>query len=781
MFHVKHLDMNKVMSSSLPELLAPAGSPESLKAALAAGADAVYFGGTSFSNRMRARNFVDSELTDAVKTCHSVGAAAHITVNIRLRDREFDSMLRFVDCLASSGEDSVPDALIVADLGVAAEIHKRFPELTLHASTQTSMATISDAEFLKNAGFSRLVIPREMSLEEIRELCRKSPIEIEMFIHGAHCVSYSGQCLLSYVMGGRSGNRGECAGPCRLPFAVREIRSPGDFIGHGEAAANQNKPGLRANMSDSALSLADMCLAERIKDVIASGVSSLKIEGRMKPAPYVYGVTRIYRRLLDERRNARQDEVRALADLFTRGFTDGYYSHNYTAMASKSVGGSTAKNSQDKQQTDNPSDKEVSAEILRGFEARLRENGSGSGDEKIPITAHVKITADEACVTFATVDEKNGGGIAASVHGDPPLPATGTPIDRQYIERYIMKLGDTKYSLSGDSLTVELGENLWYAASAVNKLRREAAAMLDKKIAENEETAAADKKSAGEKVKIQHDFPQYEVQSEMYKSEKTVNTAEIAAGWSLRDIDAGVLDYFDTLYVPPHLFGACTKYQPHTEIAAVLPPMIFDNNALRMTLEILKKEGCGRVLCHMPGEAMEVIRAGMTADISFRANVANSAAAHVYREMGCDRIYVSPELNLTAAGSLAGGAIIYGRLPLMTLGRCAVCGGKCRRGGIGGREMKTDNYASLAKNYSFPCMAELRDRRGESFPVLGENCVDCVNVVYNSRPTWMADRADELNKVRLRHFMFTTEDSREIKEIIRDYKNGARRGNVRRV
>ncbi|MBO4932591.1 MAG: U32 family peptidase, partial [Clostridia bacterium] len=212
--------MMETRKPDLPELLAPAGSVDSLRAALAAGADAVYFGGTSFSNRMRAKNFGDSELTDAIRLCHSVGAAAHITVNTRVRDREMDEILRLADTLLNVGDpDASPDALIVADFGIAREIHRRYPEIALHASTQTSFASPADCRMLAEMGFTRLVIPRELSRAEIRRLCEQSPLEIEMFIHGAHCVSCSGQCLMSYTMGGRSGNRGECAQPCRLPFS----------------------------------------------------------------------------------------------------------------------------------------------------------------------------------------------------------------------------------------------------------------------------------------------------------------------------------------------------------------------------------------------------------------------------------------------------------------------------------------------------------------------------------------------------------------------------------
>ena len=296
--------------SAKPELLAPAGNMEALRAAVAGGADAVYFGAKSFSNRARAKNFDDNELKDAIKFAHSCGVKCHITVNTRVRDREMDEILRLADVILDGEKDSTADALIVADFGVAAQIKNRYPNAVLHASTQTSMASVADCKELKKIGFSRIVLPRELSYAEIKRISQKSPIETEIFIHGAHCVSLSGQCLMSYVMGGRSGNRGECAQPCRLNYSMNKSRG-------------------------CLLSLADMCLAGQMKKVCDTGTSSLKIEGRLKPPSYVYGVTRIYRRLLDEDRDATPDEVKALAEIFTRGFTSGYFDGKYYSMAAK--------------------------------------------------------------------------------------------------------------------------------------------------------------------------------------------------------------------------------------------------------------------------------------------------------------------------------------------------------------------------------------------------------------------------------------------------------------
>ncbi|MBQ8911840.1 MAG: U32 family peptidase, partial [Clostridia bacterium] len=281
------------MKRNLHELLSPAGSPEALRAALLAGAAAVSLGGTLFNARMNARNFDRPAIIKAVKDCHERGVRLYVTQNTLVVDRQMKDALEFAGFLYEAGVD----ALIVADLGLALEIKKRFPDFPLHASTQMSGHNVKAAEFLKELGFERMVCARELSGENIRTLCKSSPIEIEAFVHGALCVSHSGQCLFSSIVGGRSGNRGECAQPCRLPY-------------------NGKYP----------LSLKDNCLAGHVKELIDMGVASLKIEGRMKSPEYVYSVVSAYRGLLDEQRDATAEEIRRLADVFSRdGFTDGYF------------------------------------------------------------------------------------------------------------------------------------------------------------------------------------------------------------------------------------------------------------------------------------------------------------------------------------------------------------------------------------------------------------------------------------------------------------------------
>ena len=279
--------------TDLPELLAPAGSPEALAAAISAGADAVYLGSTQFGARAYAKNFDRPALKQAVEDAHAAGVRVYLTVNTLITDRQMRSAM---DLVAYAYEVGV-DALIVADWGLAKLCRENYPDFPLHASTQCSGHNAEAAKWLSERGFSIMVAARELSADNLRRLIQESPIPIEVFVHGALCVSASGQCLFSSIVGGRSGNRGECAQPCRMQY-------------------NNKTP----------LSLKDLSLATHIPELIDMGVASLKIEGRMKSPDYVYRVVSIYRRLLDERRTATPSEMRALEEAFSRqGFTDGYF------------------------------------------------------------------------------------------------------------------------------------------------------------------------------------------------------------------------------------------------------------------------------------------------------------------------------------------------------------------------------------------------------------------------------------------------------------------------
>ncbi len=290
-----------MVADKKPLLLAPAGNPEALRAAILAGADEVYLGGTQFNARAGAQNFDRKQMITAGQHCRDAGVRLLITLNTLVSDRELPAVLDEVDFLQ---REVGPQAYIVQDLGLAKRLKERFPDIVLHASTQLRQHSAGGAPLLRSLGFSRIVLAREMSKEDIASFVRNAGMDCEVFVHGALCVCESGGCLLSSMIGRRSGNRGECAQPCRLPYRGK---------------------------NPYPLSLKDNCLASHLTELAGLGVHALKIEGRMKSPAYVYEVTATYRRLLDEQRLPTEAERKRLRDTFSRsGFTDGYYEGRVT-------------------------------------------------------------------------------------------------------------------------------------------------------------------------------------------------------------------------------------------------------------------------------------------------------------------------------------------------------------------------------------------------------------------------------------------------------------------
>ena len=400
-------------ATGLPELLAPAGDFECLVAAVAAGADAIYVGGKRFGARAYAKNFDTDELSRAVKYCHLHGVKLYVTVNTLVYDKEMDEVVEFAAELYRLGVD----ALIIADLGAIAEIRRAVPQLELHASTQMSVHNTRGADAAAELGCSRVVLARELSYRDIVSVTESCRAEVEVFLHGALCVCHSGQCLFSSLVGGRSGNRGECAQPCRLPY-------------------NNSYP----------LSLSDLSLAEHVSELIDSGVASLKIEGRMKSPSYVYTVTRIYRHLLDERRMPTQTELVELRAAFSRGdFTDGYFTGN---IAKKMTG------------TRTEGDKELSrsGENLR-FEI-----------ERIAVKARVTMRLGEMSKMTLYNSERT-----VCVTGDAPERAIQSPLTREAVTDRLSKMGNTFLSLSREDIELVLDEGVNLSPAAINALRRRAA------------------------------------------------------------------------------------------------------------------------------------------------------------------------------------------------------------------------------------------------------------------------------------------------------------------
>lgn len=668
----------------MPELLAPAGSPEALHAAIEGGADAVYFGAVRFSARMRARNFEENELSDAIALCRAHNIRSYITVNTRVRDGEIAPLLDTVSVLNAAGAD----ALIIADLGAARAVREAFPDLPLHASTQLSGVSSQDAAALADLGITRMVCPRELSLAQITALCAKSPLEIEMFIHGAHCVSLSGQCMFSYAMGGRSGNRGECAQPCRLPYTVENCAG--------------------GSRSQYPLSLKDMCLAGHIREILLSGVRSLKIEGRQKSPEYVFGVTKMYRTLLDEGRDASPEEISALAALFSRdGFSDGYLRRAYKDM----LGIRRAEDTE----------KSRTAAPFAGLTKR------------VPVAARLMVKAGEP-ITLSL----SSHGRTVTAAGALPTAARTQPLTEETARRNIEKFGGTPYTLTDFSARIEDG--LFVTPAQLNALRRDAVSALNAPPARRGPLPVAEYSDTPEAMPAAPIF-----------------TAEFL---SPGQITPEAESFFSEIYLPLH---CRTK-----GYGTVLPEYAPDKRMgqIRAALSLAAPTS---LIVHSPAQIALAREMGIPAIASLRLNVFNDACAREICAMGAACVTPSPELPLGAVRAIRApkSVIVYGRIPLMLMLRCAISdgGAACPFHGAGGF---TEEDGAVQKAHL--CMASMKDRTGASFPTIG--MYDCTNVLYNSVPIYMADKQKTLSTLGAArwHFLFTTESKDEVNEIVRAYR-----------
>ena len=410
----------------MTELLSPAGSPEALRAAVQSGADAVYLGMGSFNARRSAKNFSEEDFAAALRYCHERGVRVFLTLNTLLSDRELPEALESARLASRLGVDAV----LVQDWGLFALLREALPDLPLHASTQMSLFTSGGAQEAARLGCERVVIARECSARDTEAICRSCPAEVEIFAHGALCMCYSGQCYLSALIGGRSGSRGACAQPCRLPYGL-------------DAPAKGGRP----------LSLKDSCLAGELRKAQDMGVACLKLEGRMKRPEYVAVVTGIYARLLQENRRPTPEEEKALEAAFSRqGFTDAYWQ----GRRGPKMFGSRPENA--------PEPKELFAQARAVYEK--------DSARTIPVTFTASIPAGEPC----TLTAQDGDGHSVTVTGPIPEAARTRPLTAEELEARLRKTGGTAYRCEG--VTVQVAEGLSLPASAVNELRRQALTAL---------------------------------------------------------------------------------------------------------------------------------------------------------------------------------------------------------------------------------------------------------------------------------------------------------------
>lgn len=571
----------------IPELLAPCGDFDALVSAIANGADAVYLGLDIFNARIRAKNFTKEELPKIVQLAHAHDVRVYVTLNTQLYDKELSQMLSYVNEMWVSGVD----ALIVADLGVASLIKKFYPYFEIHASTQCTVHNLDGLTFLnERLGFSRVVLARELPKQSIEYISQNGKAETEIFVHGAHCMSVSGQCLMSYAMGGRSGNRGECAQPCRLPYKI-------------------------AGKNGYFLSLKDMSLAGHIREIINSGTASLKIEGRMKNDTYVGGTVAIYRRLLDEARNATNDEKQTLEGLFSRqGFTDGYYTSSIT---SKMLGIRTEEN---KEKTNS-----IRAE--------------GKELKKVPVSLYARLIEGQRAELTISRD-----GISATAYGDIVQGAINAPLSEQDIKKSLSKLGSTPYEVK--DLKIEKSDNIMLRVSSLNALRREAYELFVCTGRDGKECSYKHGK---------HSFKLPKIKTAVFSRVEQIPKNK---------------DFFDIIYI------YADRYSSGFGINGIyLPPVILDNEwgEIEKHLVRARQDGVKYALASNIGQIKRLSELGFEIMADFRFNVFNAPCIELLLDSGVSNVVLSPELTLPQVNDLEGvSVIVYGKIPVMTMHKCVL-------------------------------------------------------------------------------------------------------------
>ena len=609
------------MNGKIPELLAPAGSPEGVRAAVQSGAGAVYMGFGTFNARRNAQGFSHEEMADAIAYCRARNVKSNITLNILVGDRELEDALEDAKFLYEAGAD----ALIVQDLGLARLIHAHAPDF---ASTQMTIHTLDGAKQARDIGFSRVVLSRECSREEVQLITEQAGVETEVFVHGALCMCYSGQCYLSAVIGQRSGNRGLCAQPCRLPY-------------------NGGYP----------LSLKDLMLAGHVAELADWGVSSLKIEGRMKRPEYAAIVTKVYADLLREHRKPTAGERDILRRVFSRdGFTDGYY----TGKKGDSMFGT---------KTDVPM-----SEVKALYDEAAHRFAEGREAPLVPVSLFFTARRDTGAVLSA-------GEVTVTA---PVEQAKNRPTTPEMVEKSLAKTGGTPFY--PQKMHIEVEDGLVVPASVMNGMRRDALSLLlaTRSVAPSRDWMGGNVLPRDEEAAARSGFRGY-----------TASVRTEAQAEALKNVG------LETVYVP-------LEVAARTGLPAVLPRVFSDSEQgqVEMLLGEAMSRGTDTVLVGNIGHIPMAKRLGFTVHGDFGLNAYNSRTLCALAEMGVSRQTLSFEARLAQIrdmeGPLETDLIVYGRLPLMIFENCAIRrqhGGKCS-----------------CKNG----VTTLTDRRKESFPLLPE-------------------------------------------------------------
>lgn len=695
------------------ELLAPAGNLEILKGVIESGADAVYVGGSMFGARAYANNFTEEELLEAIDFAHLRGVKVYLTVNTLIKNSEFSKLYDYLLVYYKRGLDAV----IVQDIGVVKAIHEYFPSMEIHTSTQMTVTGADGVRFLSQFGVTRVVMAREVSLAEMKRIHEETGMELEAFVHGALCYSYSGQCLFSSILGGRSGNRGRCAQPCRLPYTVEGKKD--EYI----------------------LSLKDMCGIKALDKLHDAGVYSLKIEGRMKQLEYACGVVKYYRSYIDSMKpvsDADYDRIKALGNRC--GFTDRYYfEHNGSDMVTY-VKPNFVSNAAEP----SPEKRKLSIE----GELVLREGEPGS------------LTVKRGDVTYK-----------ASI--EPVSAALKAPLDKKAAIDRINKTGDTDLEFS--HIKAQIGENVFVPNGALNKLRRDAISGLCDKLLKKyyrNDARYADISSMCE-------LPEHVVKSDAAHEDGAVNAKDyttICSCMTRAQLDTLIgYDCFDVFYLDFDMYDRKTLIQ---QFADDVQSLTKRNKKVYLMLPTIFRADSSDYFVSIAKELDKVSFEGFVVKnyeelyltdnlftdkkviLDHNMYTFNDVSKSAFFEHGVSGDTVPLELNsreIMHRNNTGSQMIVYGYYPLMTTANCV-----------------HKNTKGCDKKQK---LIYLKDRYNKSFAVCN-NCKECYNTIYNSLPTMLTKNISKLKEAGIRSFRysFTIETPKQIKAVMDDkvaeYTNG---------
>ena len=686
------------------EILAPAGSLESLKAAVCAGADAVYVGGSRFGARAYADNFGEQELLAAIDYVHLHGRKIYMTVNTLLKDQEVEELYKYLLPYYCQGLDAV----IVQDTGVLSLIREWFPGLGIHISTQMTVTGTEGAEFFKAQGAERIVPARELSLEEIRSMKKETGLEIECFVHGAMCYCYSGQCLMSSMIGGRSGNRGQCAQPCRLSYSV-ERQKPRELM-----------------------SLKDLCTIDMIPELIEAGIDSFKIEGRMKQPDYVYIVVSMYRKYADlylaegaARYQVSAQDRKVLEGVYQRrGYSSGYYKqHNGKNMIS------TGRVEDGIQEVSN----------LANYKIKEKING------KLILSEGNRAKLD------LNLDE-----IQVSVLGDVVQTAKNQPLQEERIRKQMNKTGETEVEF--EKLEVRITGNIFLPMQVLNELRRQGIEALEEAIVQpwhrQEPVRQIQKEKLEDVKKADREGRNIEERQSISKENKLRLTAFVSdhaqCKTALGDERLNAVYVESNLIFDKGIRELCNAADK--KVYAALPYICRHNTMQYMEQNYPELVTCYDGVLVRNYESLQwLVRHGYDKEIigDYNLYVFNTESKEFLKKQGVDQYTASVELNdreLQRLDITDGVFIAYGYQPVMITANCV-----------------KKNTEGCKKQEA---VLHLTDRRGKKFAVKNY-CKYCYNVIYNPIPLMLLHQAEEIRRlcpaeIRLD---FVTESAKEMKKI----------------